>query len=220
MKENLGKFLKNILPPASVERLKGVRDIAHLGRTVSDLQGKFLREQYPGLVACEDERTYLALNEYKAFSQYGEDGLLLYIFSQIGIANFSFVEIGIGTGRECNTAALSIYFGWHGLLIDGDADNVKLARAHYGACLGRETERVKVAPGFVTTENVNEIITQHGMAGEIDLLSIDIDGNDYWVWQAIEAVEPRTVVIEYNASFGPEKAITVPYDPAFNRHDK
>jgi hypothetical protein len=68
----------------------------------------------------------------------------------------------------------------------------------------------------VTCEDVNELITECGFAGEIDLLSIDIDGMDYWIWQALTACNPRLVAIEYNWLFGPERAVTVPYDSAFD----
>ncbi|MFN2462223.1 MAG: hypothetical protein ABR591_16340, partial [Candidatus Velthaea sp.] len=76
---------------------------------------------------------------------------------------------------------------------------------------------VCVAEQLVTRDNINTQLIEHGITGELDLLSIDIDGNDYWIWSAVEAVSPRVVVIEYNASFGPERSLTVQYDPDFDR---
>lgn len=73
---------------------------------------------------------------------------------------------------------------------------------------------------MVTAENINATLEQGGMRGEIDLLSVDIDGNDYWVWKAITAIQPRIVAIEYNSSFGPERSLTVKYDPSFSRYEK
>jgi hypothetical protein len=65
---------------------------------------------------------------------------------------------------------------------------------------------------------VNQLIADHGFAGEIDLFSLDLDGNDYWIWEAMTACSPRIVILEYNSMFGPDRAVTVPYDPAFDRH--
>jgi len=89
--------------------------------------------------------------------------------------------------------------------------------------IGRIRDRFRQSPviasaNWITRENVNDLLRDHGLTGEIDLLDIDIDGIDYWVWQAIESVTPRVVVVEYNADFGFERAVTVPYDPRFDRH--
>lgn len=154
-------------------------------------------------------------HELSVFSQNGEDGILLYIFSVIGAASKTFIEFGVEDGRECNTANLSINHNWQGLLIDGSEKNVREGKKFYEA-YGRDTESsVVFVNSFVTAENVNEIFLQNGFSGEIDLLSIDIDGNDYYVWKAIHAVNPRVVVIEYNASFGIDRKATIQYDPNF-----
>jgi hypothetical protein len=158
--------------------------------------------------------------EFKVCSQNGEDGILLYVFSKIGTTNRCFVEFGIGEGRECNTANLSLNFGWHGLLIDCNQDCIALAKLYYQNRLGIKSSKVKIIQNFVTAENINKILLDNGVEGEIDLLSIDIDGNDYWVWKAINVIKPRVVVIEYNASLGYEKSITVKYDPKFNAFKK
>jgi Methyltransferase FkbM domain len=159
-------------------------------------------------------------HEAKIYSQNGEDGILLYLFSQIGITNGRFVEFGIGNGRECNTANLSLNFGWHGLLMEIDPQQVAAARRYYQQQLGSEQDRVQIVEAGLTAVNINTLLTQNNLQGEIDLLSIDMDGNDYWVWQAIDVIQPRLVVIEYNASFGKQRSISVPYDPNFNIHAK
>ncbi len=158
-------------------------------------------------------------SEFKVFSQQGEDGILTYIFSDIGVTNKTFLEFGITDGRECNTANLSINFGWNGLLLEGNPAYARAARSYY-----QDIDRfggldVKVAECFVTQENINDTITSNGLVGEIDLLSIDIDGNDYWIWEEIDVISPRIVVMEYNASFG-RNAISVKYDPDFSRFKK
>lgn len=158
-------------------------------------------------------------SEFKVFSQHGEDGILAYIFSEIGVTNKTFLEFGITDGRQCNTANLSINFGWNGLLLEGNPTYARAARCYYQSINRFDGLDVKVVECFVTKENINDTIASNGMAGEIDLLSIDIDGNDYWIWEEIGVISPRVVVVEYNASFG-RKAITVKYDPDFSRLKK
>jgi hypothetical protein len=162
------------------------------------------------------------VNQYELSiaSQNGEDGILFFLFSLIGSTNRYFVEFGIEDGRECNTANLSIHFGWRGLLIEGSAEYSARARAYYDAQLREDRERVQIANALIQPDNINRLFTEKKVPPEIDLLSIDIDGNDYWVWHALDATSPRVVVIEYNASFGPERSLTVEYDPAFDRWKK
>jgi hypothetical protein len=138
----------------------------------------------------------------------------------VGVTGRRFVEFGVGDGSECNTANLSINFGWRGLLMDRDEECIERARRFYDKAVETGEEDLRIVACTVTAENIDEVLVANGVRGEIDLLSIDIDGNDYWVWKAIGAVDPRVVVIEYNASFGPDRSITVPYDPRFDRHAK
>lgn len=167
---------------------------------------------------CSTDR--LQNREFKVFSQNGEDGLIAFIFSEIGVTNRRFVEFGVGDGRECNSANLVINFGWSGLMLEARASDVRKAVARYEGFRREDgSGRVTVARCHVTVDNVDHAIAQAGMSGEIDLLSIDIDGNDYWIWEALDVVSPRVVVIEYNASFG-RRAITVPYDAGFVRFRK
>lgn len=166
------------------------------------------------------DRRPISLHELSVFSQNGEDGILLYIFSNIGTTNKTFVEFGVEDGRECNAANLAINYDWSGLMIDGDPENVSSGQCFYQQVLGSQAHRVKFLQAFVTAENINELIRDQRISGDIDLLSIDIDGNDYWVWRAIEQINPRVVVIEYNAAFGSEKSLTIPYDPDFYWNSK
>ncbi len=162
-----------------------------------------------------NQKTAFKNAEYKIYSKHGCDGLLLYIFSKIGATNRTFVEIGIQDGRECNTANLSINFGWNGLLIEANKEWAEMARSYYKKVLGTNVNQVHVGECLVTAENINSFLDKNSMKGEIDLLSIDIDSNDYWVWEAITNINPRVVVIEYNASLGPTASITMKYDPTF-----
>jgi hypothetical protein len=84
---------------------------------------------------------------------------------------------------------------------------------------GRRFPRTTAVSAWITPESVNALLEEHGYAGEVDLLSVDVDGNDYWVWKAITTCSPRVLMLEYNSMFGPERAVTVPYDPKFSRRD-
>jgi predicted O-methyltransferase YrrM len=175
--------------------------------------GQLLLQAYPKLAA---ERAPLNRAEARVYSQNGEDGILAFLFARIGATSRTFVEFGVGDGSECNTANLSITFGWRGLLMDADPELVERARSFYAS---RPTSPdVTVVTARVTPETIDELLRTNGVTGEIDLLSLDIDGNDYWVWQAMTAIEPRVVVVEYNASFGPERSVTVPYRDRFDRY--
>jgi hypothetical protein len=175
--------------------------------------GQTLLQAYPQLAA---EPAHLNRAEARVYSQNGEDGIIAWLFSRIGTTNRTFVEFGIGDGSECNTANLSITFGWRGLLMEADREQAERARRFYAS---RPTApEVQIATARVSPGTIDELLRRHAIEGEIDLLSVDIDGNDYWVWEAISAVQPRVVVIEYNASFGPERSVTVPYREGFDRY--
>ena len=139
----------------------------------------------------------LAQYESTTYSQCGEDGVLTRIFDLIGAQSRYFVEFGAWDGEHfSNTANFRLNQGWTGLLMEGSdrADGEVVRRA------------------FVDAENVNALFARYGVPARFDLLSIDIDGNDYWVWKAIEGFTPRVVVIEYNIYFGTDRAQTMPYD--------
>ncbi len=153
--------------------------------------------------------------EFKVFSQFGEDGILEYLIRQIGIPQDkqSFVEFGVESYRESNTRFLLMNRNWRGLIIDGSSDHMD--GVNKSALAWRHD--LTAVSAFVDCENINQLLTHSGFSGEIGLLSVDIDGNDYWVWERIEVVNPIIVVAEYNSVFGPSLPITVPYDPLFVR---
>jgi hypothetical protein len=147
---------------------------------------------------------------FKVYSQNDEDGIIQEIFRRIGTTSRTFVEFGVADGTECNTAKLLVE-GWRGLWIEADAAGVSAIRAGFAPFLA--DQRLTLVESRVSTETINSLLSQGGMSGEIDLLGIDIDYNDYWVWKAIDAVQPRVVAIEYNATLRPPMSLTVPYDP-------
>lgn len=150
--------------------------------------------------------------EFKVYSQWGEDGILDYLISRLNVTNKSFVEFGVENYTEANTLFLLKHRGWRGLVIDGSEANIASIRS--GDVFWRYD--LQAVRGFITRENINDLIGGSGFGGELGLLSVDIDGNDYWVWEAITAVRPVIVVCEYNSLFG-LAPLSTPYRPDFVR---
>ena len=153
----------------------------------------------------------LTSQRFKMVSQNEEDGIVLALFKRIGVTDRRFIEIGCGSNGG-NSGFLAQECGWKGLMVDRTEANIETIKARFA---GHDVVAVK---SFVTRENINELIKKSGFIGEIDLLSMDIDGNDYWVWDAIDVCSPRVVIMEYNWKFGSEKAMTIAYDATFDRH--
>jgi hypothetical protein len=153
--------------------------------------------------------------EFRAFSQNGEDGILLYIFSLIGTTNNICVEICAADGIQCNSANLILNHGFTGLLVDGDEKAIERGRAFYSRHPDTFSFPPRFAHAWVDRETVNALIARHEIGGEIDLLSIDLDGVDYWVWDAIDVIKPRVVVVETQCIWGTDRSVTVPYSPDF-----
>jgi hypothetical protein len=174
-----------------------------------------LRERYATLRNESAPPLSLTGHEVSVYSQSGEDGILLEIFLQIGVTNRCCVEFGIGDGTECNTANLLLNFGWTGLLMDSEDSKIAAAQQFYRQQLGSRASNATLAQHRLTAGNINSVLIEHNVSGPIELLSIDIDSNDYWVWRAINVIQPRVVVIEYNAALGAEKALTMKYTPEF-----
>jgi hypothetical protein len=150
---------------------------------------------------------------FRIHSQNDEDGILHLIFSIIGAVGLA-VEIGCGDGVQNNTTNLIVNQGWHGLLIDADPANIASARTFFTRCRDTMIFPPAIRQRFVTSENANEVVA--GFEGEIDLLSLDIDSIDYWVLNALTAVNPRVIVAETPTIWGPEFARSVPNSPRWN----
>jgi hypothetical protein len=151
----------------------------------------------------------LALYEAKAFSQNGEDGIIAEIFQRIGTTNRYFTEFGSADGRENNTVLL-LRQGWHGLWMDVNPDLVRAAEGYFRREVN--SKQLQIVRAFITKENIQDLFRKAGVPAEFDLLSIDIDRNDYYVWEAIREFRPRAVVIEYNAIFPPTVDWVIEYD--------
>lgn len=149
-------------------------------------------------------------------SQFEEDGLLLYIFSLINTTNKRVVEICAGSGNECMAANLIINHGWEGLLFDGDEENVQKGKAYFAEFKSTKLKPPQYIHAWITKDNVNKLISDHGYMGPIDLLSLDIDGIDYYLMQAIEVIKPRVIICETHNIIPNNLSITIPYKANFN----
>jgi hypothetical protein len=153
--------------------------------------------------------------EFSVSSQWGQDGIVEWLIERAGVpaALQTFVEFGVEDYRVSNTRFLLQNRNWRGLILDGGPDALEAVKAD--GLLWKHDLTVRQA--FITRENINGLIEDAGFGGEIGLLSVDIDGNDYWVWEAISVVRPVICVCEYNAVLGDVHALSVPYDPEFVR---
>ena len=149
---------------------------------------------------------------YKVFSQNDEDGIINEIFNRIGTTNKFFVEFGVQDGLECNSHYLLMQ-GWSGVFIEGSEDYCNMIKNNFKSPIS--DNKLTVLNRFISAENINDILseTRASEINEIDLLSIDIDGNDYHVFNAINVINPRVVIIEYNAKFPPPMKWVMPYNP-------
>jgi hypothetical protein len=149
--------------------------------------------------------------EFKGYSQFGEDGVIQWLIARVPIANRNFVEFGVEDYRESNTRFLLEHDGWSGLILDGGTAHVRFVRDVGLAWRGV----IETRSAFVTAENINDLLA--GQPADTGLLSVDVDGMDYWILSAITAIRPRIVICEYNSLFGPDAAVSVPYLASFDR---
>ena len=182
----------------------------------SDVDALKILAAQPLIQYLRSRETPLPLREteFKVFSQFGDDGIIQYLIHQLRPVPDSFVEFGVENYRESNTRFLLVNNNWRGLVMDGSEDCIRYIQKD--EIYWRHTLIARHA--FIDRDNINALLRQAGFTGEIGLLSIDIDGNDYWVWDKIDIVEPVIVIVEYNSIFGPDLAVTIPYDPKFDRH--
>jgi len=179
-------------------------------RSIS-LQALTLVNKNKGLTKIND----FSLVEFCAFSQWGEDGIINWLIDKLpGIPN-TFIEFGVGDYRESNTRLLLNLRNWQGLVMDGSLKNIQ--DIHNQEIYWRYSLDAKHA--FIDRDNINDLINESKIKGEIGLLSIDVDGNDFWIWESLNVISPAIVVCEYNAVLGDIESLTVPYDSKFYRTD-
>lgn len=147
--------------------------------------------------------------EASIFSQGGEDGVIERVFKEIEPTSHFAIEFGCSDGVvNSNVRHLITNRGWSGLLIDGDKQLVEKAKKAY-----EKFPKAKIVNAWVYPGNVDILFEQHGVPADVDMLVIDIDSNDYYVWKAIHDFRPKLVVIEYNANFAPPQKAVVDFHP-------
>ena len=159
--------------------------------------------------------TYNSIHEveFKVFSQFGDDGIIQYLIHNAEVDVETFVEFGVEDYSESNTRFLLMNNNWKGLVMDTSGGNIQqIKRQEY-----YWKYDLTAVHCWVDRENINAVIHDNGFSGSLGLLSIDIDGNDYWIWESLDTVKPVIVIVEYNSVFGDRHAITIPYDRNFNR---
>jgi hypothetical protein len=198
--------------------MKVLRKLREIYNIVQDLPVRLhLMQESIGRIEARQTRGTFDGNlrgaEFRVFSQWGEDGIIQAIIETVRPAVRTFIEFGVHDYRESNTRFLLVNNNWSGLVIDGGQANVDTIRKDpiYWQ------HNLKAECQFITRDNIDSIFQRCGIAGEIGLLSIDIDGNDYWVWKDLKTVNPAIVIVEYNSRFGADRAVTTPYAPGFVR---
>ncbi len=150
------------------------------------------------------------------FSQWGDDGIIQYLIEKISIPNKTFIEFGVENYTESNTRFLLVNNNWTGFVLDGSKENINYIKNEIISW----SNELYAEAAFITAENINELLNIPPFDPEIGILSIDVDGNDYWIWKAIDCIKPVIVIVEYNSLFGKNTTWTIPYDPKFVREEK
>lgn len=197
------------------------REVASASRASMRLQQITLLNSYRQMMAAGTRLPSFPDVGFKVYYQNDEDGLLLFVFSVIGMTNRVVVEIAAGNGIESNSANLIINHGFIGLLFEADVYKAKEGKDFFESHPYSAYLPPRFVTEWVTRENVDPLIRENlppgsvSPSGEIDLLSLDIDGNDYWILQAIECIARRVIILEFNALWEADRSVTIPYDPQF-----
>lgn len=176
-------------------------------------QFKYLKSRLDRLRKARGEG--IQQHEHRVYSQHREDGIIQHLLSCVRNPSPRFIEFGFGP-LQGNCHNLLFHHQFSGLFMDGSASKCDLMKE----LLGSDFPESRVVNLFIDRDNLNDAVKTHGFASDIGVLSIDVDGNDFWFWQCLTCIDPQIVVIEYNASLGTDRSVTVPYDPGFVRYDK
>jgi hypothetical protein len=207
------------------KRLQSALDYQELGPNLDSrlasidqqIQKQFLAELRRDC-RSDPSRFAACLNDFgfRVYSQYEEDGLLLYIFAAIGFQTKRVVEMCAGDGRECMATNLIVNHHFDGLLFDGNAELVASGQEFFRKHKDTFWSPPKFQHAWITTHNVNRLLKDNGFTGEVDLLSLDLDGIDYWIWKSIDVIQPRVCIFETNNIVPTDLSLTVPYSDEFN----
>ncbi len=186
VKTTIARFIKTLIP--GIFEIKAELYNYQIAQLQLKLHYQQLLHQALPLPKFEDAG-------FRIYSQCDEDGLLLYIFALIGTTNKMCLDIAFGSPYGANTTNLLCNWGWHGLLIDTDESSIAQSRQFFVSHKDTWIYPPKIINAWITVETINSLLEQQGMVGEIDLFSLDVDGIDYWLWKALEIIQPRVVVL-------------------------
>jgi hypothetical protein len=205
MKNILSKFFKKYNCDNSYEIIKNI-DIQSI------LTAKILIHQQKS-IKSNNINDY----EFRVFSQFGDDGIIQYLIDNLEIKKNErkFIEIGVGDYSESNTRFLLMKDYWEGLILDGSKQILRVKEKYYDLMW---KNKLKVGCEWITKDNINDVIQKYKFDNDVGVLSIDVDGNDYWIWKNINIIKPIIVIIEYNSLFGKKNKTLVPYLENFQRY--
>jgi hypothetical protein len=207
---SINKTMKS--PKALMYQLKSViQNIWRIGERIDETKIN------QGLVLSALNETRISTNladyEFKVFSQWGEDGIVQYLSKAIEVRHKTFIEFGVESFMEANCRFLLMKDNWSGYVIDGSSSNIAILKNSYFYW----KYQIDAADAFITRDNINDLLAKSGFDEDLGILSIDIDGNDYFILEAINTFRPRILICEYNAVFGAARKISVPYEADFFR---
>ncbi|MDA9194807.1 hypothetical protein N9O43_01410 [Burkholderiales bacterium] len=167
------------------------------------------------LSSLNESKTTTNLKEYefKIFSQQGEDGIIQHLTKSIQIKNKTFIEFGVGDFFESNCRFLLMKDDWNGFVIDGSKSSIQRLKKSYFYW----KHHLNAVDNFITKENIEDILATSGFESDLGILSVDLDGNDFFILEAINNFNPRILICEYNPYFGGDRKITIPYQADFYR---
>lgn len=190
------------------------KDLSILYRGIEEvklLNAKILSQQ--NRMAQEEILHNLNKAEFKVFSQWGDDGIIQFLVDYLEPENHLFIEFGVENYEEANSRLLMINNCWKGLVMDSSQEHIN----HIRKSDVYWKYQLEAMPAFVNRNNINNLLQTYLKGSQADLMIIDIDGNDYWIWEAIDVTNPTIVIVEYNSIFGCDRAITIPYKDDFIR---
>ncbi|MEI6760584.1 MAG: hypothetical protein WCO22_09070 [Betaproteobacteria bacterium] len=199
---------------AATKAISLLRTLVALDARLDEIQ--FAQGAIMTQLALNRQGTRLSDFEFKVFSQWGEDGIIQKLIRHIDIPNKAFIEFGVQDFRESNCRFLLMHNNWQGLVIDASSKHIAAIRKSSLAW----RHHLDAICEFIDRDNINELLARGNFGDDIGILSIDIDGVDYWILGAITHCKPRILIVEFNSVFGAERPITVPYDPGFVRTEK
>src|SRR5579862_3100969 len=184
------------------------RKLPSYSETACLLLGQRMSREVAALSANEDFRNV----GFKVFSQWDEDGIIQYLISHLPIRDRTFIEFGVEDYEESNTRFLLFKDHWQGMVLDACDEDIRFIQ---GDKLYWQFD-LQAKCAWITRENIDSLVESAGFGEDVGLLSIDIDGNEYWIWEAIRSIRPYIVIVEYNSIFGLEP-VAVPYKEDFEK---